>query len=436
MRPEEDIKRRAQELGFSAVGVGSAEPLLEHERYLVERLAAGGLAGLDYFRAERVPLATWPRLLLPAARGVISLAWAYDGSQPAPPAAGGYGRVAAYARGRDYHSVVKEKLCCLVAFVQERLPGTTCRAFVDATPLLERALAARAGLGWFGKNNCLLTPANGSWVLLAEVLTSAELAPDAPLAGDCGSCRACLDACPTGALAAPYSHRASRCLSFVTVELRGPIPVELRPLLGDRLLGCDVCQAACPRNTTLPLLEGAQGRAVLNGGGASPTARPSLAGLKTQSRLKPAGSDPSPLQRALCLQPGGLSPGRRPRDLSPLSPETENEPGLPPWLELAPLFSMDEEAFRARFAGTAAFRTKRRGLLRNAAVVLGNSGDRDCLPVLARALADPEPLVRGHAAWALGRLGGRAPRAALEAAAVSEPRPEVGEEIAAALAAC
>ena len=391
----DDIRRRALEIGFTAVGIGPASPLVEHERILTERLARGALAGLDYFRKERVPLATRPRLLVPEARAVISLAWAYDGSQPPPPDSGAHGRVAAYARGSDYHLIIKERLEALVGYLQERVPGVACRAFVDATPILERALAVRAGLGWFGKNNCLLTLGHGSWVLLAEVLTSAELEPDPPSIGDCGDCRVCLEACPTGALAGPYSHRVATCLSYLTVECRGSIPAELRPLLGDQLLGCDTCQAACPRNAT-------------------------------KTRFPATGSEG-------CAR-GEAGVGTLTLTLSQREREQSPEHGLPAWLELAPLFSLDEAGFRARFAGTAAARAKRAGLLRNAAVVLGNSGDRDGVPALARALLDHEPLLRGHAAWALGRLGGRAARAALEEAANSEPTAQVATEITAALA--
>jgi len=366
----DDIETRALELGFAAAGVAAATPLIEHERILAERIAAGLLAGLAYFTPERARLAARPEALLPGARAVLALALPCPGANvPAPPDRR-HGCVAAYARGRDYHAVAKERLARLVAYIQERVPGAACRAFVDATPLLERAFAARAGLGWFGKNNCLITPAYGSWVVLAEVITTAPLAPDGPRAGDCGDCRACLDACPTGALVAPYTHRLERCLSYLTTELRGPIPTALRPLLGERVLGCDSCQSVCPRNA-----------------------------------------------------------GALPHD-APVPAD-----GLPAWLELPGLFALGEGEFKARFGGTAAARARRAGLLRNAAVALGNLGDRDAVPALARALVDPDAQVRGHAAWALGRLGGTRARAALADALAAEADDGARAELTQALAA-
>lgn len=364
------IRDRALELGFVAAGVGPATPLAREEAVLRERIGAGLMQGLDYFNAER-PRLTRPEVLLPGARSVISLAL------PAARAAGdddggpGRGRVARYAWGRDYHLLARERLDALVAYIGQVAPGAACRAFVDATPLLERGLAARGGLGWVGKNNCLYVPGYGSWVALAEVVTTAKLELDAPEPPDkCGGCRRCLDACPTGALIAPRVHRVDRCLSYLTTELKGFIPRHLRPLLGDRLLGCDACQEACPHNRRVAATAGA---------------------------------------------------------------ENAEGTGLGARLDLPPLFALSEEGFRARFAGTAAARPKRRGLLRNAAVVLGNGGDRRNVLVLAEALADPEALVRGHAAWALGRLGGRQARHALEDALRREGDDAVREEIVAAL---
>ncbi|MCL5109705.1 MAG: tRNA epoxyqueuosine(34) reductase QueG [Chloroflexi bacterium] len=396
----QDLLCRAQELGFAAIGCGPATPLVDHEAILAERLASGALSAITYFRPERVPLAARPELLLLGARSVISLAWAYDGAQPLPPAGGSHGRVAAYARGLDYHRTIKAKLRSLTDYLREREPACRCRAFVDATPLLERALAQRAGLGWFGKNNCLIVPGRGSWILLAEVLTTAEVESCPPAEGGCGDCRACLDACPTGALVAPYQHLAGRCLSFLTVELRGPIPEALRPSLGDRVLGCDACQAACPQNMQLGSRQNPVGAGLR--AGPVPT-WPCGAGR--------AGHAP-PLQSAA----GHLTDLRRPSS-GEVEGNADREPGgLPAWLELASLFDLAAAAFATRFGGTAGARPGRARLLRNAAVVLGNGGDRASVPILARALLDPEPLVRGHAAWALGRLGGRAARAALAAA--------------------
>jgi epoxyqueuosine reductase len=365
------LRERALELGFVAVGIGTSEPLTAARRALGERFGAGALDGLTCFTPDRIALATTPASLLPGALSAISLAFpvAAHGDTLAPGPLSGH--VASYARGLDYHHIVNKKLEALVAYLRERVPGVACRAFVDATPLLERALAARAGVGWIGKNNCLLVPGYGSWVLLAEVLTTASIEADTiALEGRCGDCRRCLDACPTNALAAPHFQLAGQCLSFATTELKGPIPRDMRPLLGGRVLGCDECQLVCPRN------------------------RPET-----------------------------------------VADEPEVNGGLAEWLDLTSLLVLGEKEYRSRFSGTAAERPRRRGLLRNAAVALGNSGDTAAVPALAAALEHAEPLVRGHAAWGLGRLGGRKARAALAHAAALEPDEYVRDEIEAARAA-
>ena len=248
MTVSDDVKARAVALGFAAAGIAPADRLPEHEEHLRDRLAAGGLSVFPYITPERACLAADPAALLPGARAVVSLITTSLPLSTAIPEVGALGEVARYARGRDYHRVARERLAILVDYIRERVPGARCRAFVDATPLLERAFAARAGLGWFGKHNCLVTPRWGSWVTLAEVITTAPLEADTPAVEECGDCRACVDACPTGALVAPYVHRADRCLSFLTTELRGPIPRQLRPALGARVIGCDSCQTACPKN--------------------------------------------------------------------------------------------------------------------------------------------------------------------------------------------
>ncbi|MDE3074582.1 MAG: tRNA epoxyqueuosine(34) reductase QueG, partial [Chloroflexota bacterium] len=250
--------------------------------------------------------------------------------------------------------------------LEEELGQFERRTFVDTGRLVDRAAAVRAGLGWYGKNTNVLNSRLGSWLFLAELVTTLELEPDEPTRRNCGQCRACIDACPTGAITAPYVVDNNRCISFLTIELREPIPRELRPLMGGYIFGCDACQDVCPVNTRAePVFH-----ADLTADGRTPT----IAGL-------------------------------------------------------ADLLHLDEAAFRERFRGTPLMRPKRRGLLRNVAVALGNSGDRSAIPVLAEALSDPEPLVRGHAAWALGRLGGRDAKAALARAAQAEREPYVLEEI-------
>jgi epoxyqueuosine reductase len=279
------------------------------------------------------------------------------------------GRVARYAWGRDYHEVIGARLKLVASWLVENAAASTRpRVFVDHGRMVDRAAAQRAGLGWYGKNTNILSRSHGSWILLAEVLTDVELAPDQPLRATCGSCQRCLDACPTGALIAPGVLDNGRCISYLTIELRGAIPLELRPLVGSWVFGCDVCQDVCPVNR----------------------------------KAVPAGH-----------------------------PEYDAGEGIGPAPELLELLELDEVAFHERFRRTPIDRTKRRGLLRNAAVALGNLGDRRAIPGLARALEDADPIVRGHAAWALGRIGGS--QAALRSRLDAEPDADARLEIQLAL---
>jgi epoxyqueuosine reductase len=256
----------------------------------------------------------------------------------APPFAG---KVARYAVGADYHDVLRRRLNELLAWVQRELPGTQGRGVVDTAPLLERDFARRAGLGWFGKNTMLIHKRLGSYTLLGALLLDCTLEPDVPFeTSHCGSCTRCLDACPTNAFTGPYQLDARRCISYLTIELRGPIPETLRPDVGDWVFGCDVCQEVCPWN-----------------------------------RKAPTATEPE-------LAPGVVG-------------QT---------LNLIELLGMSDDEFRRRFRGTALWRSRRRGLLRNAAIVLGNHGDRRALPALVKALDDPEPLVREAAQWAIERI--------------------------------
>jgi epoxyqueuosine reductase len=258
-----------------------------------------------------------------------------------PPTEGSRGRVSRYAWGADYHDVILRKLHQLAEWIDGQLERRlTYRAYVDTGPLLERELAQRAGLGWMGKNTNLISPKMGSYFFLGELLLDLELEPDAPFAEDrCGTCTACLDACPTGALTAPRTLDARRCISYLTIEQRGAIPEGIRPLIGDWVFGCDVCQEVCP----------------WNGRFARPAREPAF---------KPVHAT----------------------------------------LDLVEMLTLDEDAFRNRFRETPLWRARRAGLLRNAAVVLGNLGDATAVPALERALSDPEPVVARHAIWALGHL--------------------------------
>lgn len=244
------VKARALAIGFDLVGVAPAvQPT--HLSAFRRWIAEGCHAGMEYL-AARAALRDHPERLLPGARSVIVVAMNYAVAKEVPvgPAEG---EVARFARGIDYHQVIRGRLRMLAEEVRRLAPEARCRATVDSAPLMERDFAQLAGLGWFGKNTTLITDEFGSWVFLATLLTTAELTPDAPKADSrCGSCRACIDACPTGALAAPYRLDARRCLSYWTIEHRGPLPTEIAEQLGNRVFGCDACQQACPhnRNTT------------------------------------------------------------------------------------------------------------------------------------------------------------------------------------------
>lgn len=362
------VVRAAMELGFDIVRVASAGLLVEDGARAQERVRQGHMDGMPWYTEERVQAASDPQTLLPGARSIIVVALSYlpDSDAPEQPLAG---RVARYARWSDYHRGMKARLHDLAdALSIEADRPVRSRVFVDDGPLLERAVARRAGLGWFGKNTNILTATHGSWVFLGCLLTDLALEPDEPLLKNCGDCVRCIDACPTGAIVAPYVIDAPRCISYLTIECRGPIPRELRPLVGDWVFGCDLCQEVCPVNRDV------QG---------------------------PAGQE---------LQRTGFSS-----------------------LDLVPLLTMTPEEFAVRFRDTPIKRAKLVGLQRNACVALGNIGDRRAVPALGRALTHDEPLVRGHAAWALGRIGGTDAQRLLQEATEHEHDTDVREEIAAAM---
>ena len=386
------IKEYACSLGFDTARITSAESFPEAERIIKERIAQGLMEGLPWFTAERSEVSCHPDALLPNAQSIIALAMFYLTEQPdegegengdAPPR----GRISRYAWGEDYHEIIKPKLQQFAAWLREYARAemgeeVETRLFVDTGRMVDRAVAQRAGLGWYGKNNNILTKGWGSWVFLAEIVTNLPLAEDEPIKTNCGSCEICLHACPTQALPAPYVLDNTRCISYLTIELRGSIPLELRPLMGNLIFGCDICQEVCPVNHT------------------------------AEKRL-------------------GLRPTRSGQQLLQLHPRAEFQPraavGSSP--ELIPLLSLTEEQFRERFRRSPIRRTKRRGLLRNVCVALGNIGDPQAIPALIGALHDSEALIRGHAAWALGRIGGAAAQQALAEALSNEADEEVRQEI-------
>ena len=389
----EQIKERAYTLGFDIVRITSAEPFADAETAIKQRVGAGYYEGMDWFSSERAEVSCNPRALLPAARSVIALGTFYLTDAPRDLTTSGdpHGRVSCYAWGDDYHEVIRVRLDHLAAFIRELAPPGEEKTivFVDTGRMVDRAVAQRSGLGWYGKNTNILTKGWGSWIFLAEVVTSLELEHDRPIGATCGQCEVCLHACPTNAFVAPYVLDSRRCISYLTIEHRGSIPLELRPLIGTHIFGCDICQEVCPVNRV------------------------------AEARLQRGG------------QLGASDDDGRTRRAKRLEFQPRAAVGSSP--ALIPLLALDEEGFRERFRHSPIKRAKRRGLLRNVCVALGNIGDAAAVPALTDALHDAEPLVRGHAAWALGRIGGEEAHMALVEALASESDLAVCKEVRYAL---
>jgi len=340
---KETIRRRAIELGFddcrftganAPASAGQFQDWLGGKRH-------GEMAWLERTAPKRIE----PQEVLPGAKSIICLAASYAAKIPNSEfRIPNSGLIARYAQFTDYHDVLGERLKQLTVFVNQ-LGGAETRSlwYVDTGPLLERDFAQRAGLGFVGKHTNLISRRLGNWILLAEIITTLELEPDAPEQNHCGKCARCIVACPTNAITAPFQLDARRCISYLTIELKGSIPVELRPAIGNRIFGCDDCLAVCPWN-----------RFAREG---------NL--MKTHARWELAEPD------------------------------------------LLELLQLDEAGFKSRFTGTPVLRTKRRGLLRNVCVALGNVGDTSALPHLQKAARDSETLIAEHAQWAIAQIGSR-----------------------------
>jgi epoxyqueuosine reductase len=346
------LEEKARARGFDLVGVTGAEPLTEGGERLKEWQEAGMAADMGYMHRP-VALLSNPRRLQISARSVVSLGVLYYPGEHPENLEGG-GRVARYAWGRDYHLVIKERLRELRAELEEALGcRIRARAFTDAVPLLERSAAQHAGLGFFGRNSCLINQGIGSYFFIADLILDQEIEPDAHGTGTCGKCTRCMSACPTGAIKAPGVVDARLCISYLTIENKGEIPRELRRAVGDWAFGCDVCQEVCPYNKR----------------------------KATRSRW----------------------------------PEFSADSGAGPYLKITKVLDIrTDEEFEERFGGTPLTRPGRAGLLRNCCVAAGNLRLEEAVPALVRCLReDGSPLVRGHAAWALGEIGGSAAQAAL-----------------------
>jgi epoxyqueuosine reductase len=372
-RLRDEIEGLAAGHGLAVASVTSGVDFTGLEQHLVEHIDQGHTEGMDWFSRERAAVATAPRLLHPTVQSIISVGIPYFRSDIEPPRDGvKRGRIARYAWGVDYHDTLKARMRSLLSTI-EQLVGKSieARLLVDTARIVDRAVAQRSGLGWFGKHSNIIVPNHSSFVMLGELLIDLEIEPDMPIEKNCGRCAICMQRCPTNAIVAPYTVHSPRCISFQTIEQRGAIPRELRPHMGAWVFGCDVCQDVCPYT----------------------------------------GAAKSVYDAAF-----------EPRTVENAFPSLE-------WL-----LTMSDVEFRATYRGTAVTRAKRRGLARNAAIALGNISDEDDIPVLGAAVsAHDEPLVRAHAAWAVGRIDGSRGRAILSNALRDDPDPAVREEARLAL---
>jgi epoxyqueuosine reductase len=361
---KERIAGEAKALGFAAVRFASADPPSGAGAALDSFLAHGRHGDMSWL-ADNKERRKSPRAIWPEVKSIIMLGLSY-GPERDPLAVlrmRSRGAISVYAQGADYHDVIKSKLKTLAARVQDFAPGEV-KIFVDTAPVMEKPIAAKAGLGWQGKHTNLVSRDFGSWLFLGSIFTTAEIDPDQPEEDHCGACRRCLDVCPTKAFAAPYQLDARACISYLTIEHKGHIRREFREAMGNRIFGCDDCLAVCPWNK--------------------------FASAARDAKLS-------------------------------VRPESDNPP-------LSELLSLDDAAFRARFRGTPIKRTGRDRFLRNALIAAGNSRDETLVPRVEERLGDASPLVRAMAVWALGRLAPQWAAAVRESEAQAEADPAVAEE--------
>ena len=365
------IQARAHKLGFELIGITPAAQSETIARY--RQWIENGYAGKMGYLEKHLPLKVDVRQLLAEAKSVISLAMNYYTLDPPKALAEdpARGQISRYAWGDDYHDVIRQRLSELVDFIKQTAETELkTRVCVDTAPIIEREYAQKAGIGWIGKNTNLIHWRSGSWYFLAEVLININLESDTPpLRGSCGTCTRCIEACPTDAIIEPNLLDSRLCISYLTIELKESIPKALRPKIGNLIFGCDICQEVCPWNSK-----------------AVPTDEP-----------------------AFQPRDGNLTP------------------------KLLSLIGMTQQEFSRRFKGSPIKRTKRRGFLRNVLVAIGNWGEPRAVPALKDALADHEPLVRSHAAWALGKIGGDTVKQILQTRLAAETEQEVITEIQDAL---
>ena len=363
------VKSLAFKLGFSDIRITNANPFNEHRDITLKRIDDGLMDGLDWYTKDRVKRGTNPEEILPGAQSIISLSLNYFVDTPAKQTTNTpSGRVAKYAWEHDYHKVMSKKLKLFTKELTLLLGESfKSKSYVDTGPMLDRSVAARAGLGWYGKHTNIITPNHGSWVFLSQIITDLELSEDMPLKKNCGTCKICIIECPTQAIIAPYVLDNKRCISYLTIESKGSIPKELRALIGDWVFGCDICQDVCPVNHDI-----------------EPTKEPQF-------------------------QPGEHSFSS---------------------LDLIPLLEITQDEFDTKFSGSPIKRAKRTGLIRNVCVALGNIGDKRAVGPLGKSLNHEDPLIREHAAWALAQIGTKEAQQLLVDASIRETDEQVQKELA------
>ena len=339
---EQEIREKALELGFVACGFARADAAAEAGPNLLRWIDEGRHGEMAWMEGRKEQRAT-PNGLWPDARSIIALGMSYAPSRDPLWLEGepDRGRISVYAQGGDYHKTVKKALKALARWLVDRSPSEL-KVFVDTAPVMEKPLSAAAGIGWQGKHTSLLSRTHGNWLFLGIIYTTLELAPDAPASNHCGSCTRCIAACPTGAITAPGEIDARKCISYLTIELAGPIPHEYREAIGNRIYGCDDCLAVCPWN----------------------------------SFAKSASANRAFLPRAELVAPN-----------------------------LADLLELDDPSFREMFAGSPIKRIGRNRFVRNCLIAAGNSGNREHLPAVQSLSEDPDPVVADAARWAANRLG-------------------------------
>lgn len=345
-----EVKRIALECGFDLAGIAPADAVADHQRY--RQWTGRGMAGkMSYLTDRRGDLRADPRLLLPSARSVLCVGKLYNGPEPTVASVQeGHGWISRYAWGRDYHDVLRESLERVVEQLAAAGVPFEFKICVDTAPILERSLARLAGLGWIGKNTCLINEGKGSWFFLGELLLSLHLEPDSPPPDRCGTCTRCIEACPTGAIVpddSAWTLDARRCISYLTIELKGPVPEDLREGIGAHVFGCDICQDVCPWNTH------------------------------------------APMDRDAAFAPNYVAP------------------------KLGALAALTDAEFKQEFARSPILRTGYAGLMRNILTALGNYGAPEHLPMIEAAAASMNDVVSEHANWALSKIKERAAKPAL-----------------------